>query len=153
MASIMATAPAAPSRARSLPDVVLAALLALAAAAATALPPGSTLRIALAMPVLFLVPGYLLMQALVVPAAPWRQRGIHLLMGLGLSPVVTALAALATSFVSGAFRPGVLVAVVTLVSLLLAGVATFRRLRPQNAAAPLPDPATAAWMKAQPAEE
>lgn len=91
------------------------------------LPAGSLLRAFLAAPVLFVVPGYLLIQALVVPAASIRSRVVHGLVALGVSPGVVGLLALSTAVVDGGFRPIPIVTVVTVASLLFAGIALYRR--------------------------
>lgn len=109
-------------------DLLLAAALALAAgAAALMLPDGSTLRLALVLPILLLAPGYLLLQALIVPARSMTDRGRHLLLSLGVSPAVLGLLALSTAIVPGGFTPGAIVLVVTVGCVLLAGIGFQRR--------------------------
>lgn len=128
-------------------DVVLAAAAATAAAfAAALLPPGSALRVLLAWPLLLVVPGFLLLQALVVPVAVGRRRFSHALVAVGISPALVGLLALATALVPGGFRPLSIVSVVTGACLLLAAVALVRRARSRRGgtAAPtapgFPDP-------------
>lgn len=109
-------------------DVIAGAGLALVAAlVAAVLPDGSTLRLAVALPVLMVVPGYLLLQALLVPARSWTARGRHALLSLGLSPAVLGLLALSTAIVPGGFRPVAIAATVTVGCLAFAGVALRRR--------------------------
>jgi hypothetical protein len=109
-----------------------------------ALPAGTPLRLFLVLPILFLVPGYLLMQLLVVPAAPAPARATHAIMSLGISPALVGLLALSTAFLPGGFRTGSIVGLVTLVGLGFAAGAGFRRWhvtprsdeRPQDAFEP-----------------
>lgn len=109
-------------------DVVAATGLVLVAAlAAVVLADGSTLRPVVALPILMVAPGYLLLQALLVPARSPTERGRHLLVSLGLSPAVLGLLALATAVVPGGFRPLPIAATVTLGCLAFAGVALRRR--------------------------
>jgi uncharacterized membrane protein len=117
-----------PYAVKSSPDVLLGGVLALVGAwAFLILPAGSTVRIALVAPVLVLVPGYLLIQTLIVPASPPGRRAVHAVVAIGASPALVALAALATAIVPGGFRPGPIVAVVTLMTLGLAAAALYRR--------------------------
>jgi uncharacterized membrane protein len=127
-------------------DILAAAALALVGALATNLPGGSTLRIVLVAPVLLLVPGYLLLQALVVPAAPWSRRGLHAAASIGISPAMCAVAGLLLSFFDGAFKAGPIIAVVTVLCFVLAGVGVFRRmsLQPHPATVAEPEPGSAA---------
>jgi uncharacterized membrane protein len=121
-------------------DLAAAAILAvLAALLAAALPAGSTLRALATLPVLLVVPGYLLVEA-AVPSVTRSQRALHALVGLGVSPPLVALLALATAIVPGGFHAPAIVAAVTLACLALAAVAWRRRLRmaasPPAASAP-----------------
>lgn len=109
-------------------DLAWGAILALAAAVGFAiLPPGSLLRLAVALPVLLSVPGYLLIQAAIVPPPPGRRRMAQVLLSLAVSPAVVGLLALSTALVRGGFRPAAIVLVVTVGCLLLAAVARHRR--------------------------
>ena len=90
------------------------------------LPEGDVARLVVALAALLVVPGYLLLQVIFVPARPWRVRALHVLFAIGLSPAVVALLALTTALVSS-FRTPVLVGVVTLGCLGLAIVAWNRR--------------------------
>lgn len=136
-------------------DVVAAAGLAVAAAAASlSLPPGP-LRLALVLPMLLFAPGYLLLQAFVVPAARGADRGWQALASLGISPALLGLLALLTSIVEGGFRLGAILAVTTLGCLALAAAALVRRraLVRTNASprvAEAPKPATAKSGPARP---
>lgn len=110
-------------------DILVAVTLGLVAALAFALlPEGSTLRLLLAMPMLFFVPGYLLIQAFAVPAAPRKERAVHGLFAVGVSPAVVGLLAFSTSLLPGGFRPVSIVVMVTLGVLAFATVAVMRRL-------------------------
>lgn len=109
-------------------DLLVAGGLALVAGlAAVGLPDGSTLRMVVVLPILLLVPGYLLLQALIVPARSPATRGRHALLSLGVSPAVLGLLALATAIVPGGFTPGVILVVVTVGCLALAGLGYRRR--------------------------
>ncbi len=106
-----------------------AGLLTLTLIVALALPEGSVARAAIAMPVLLVVPGYLLLQALFVPAGRTRTRLVHALIALGVSPALIGLLALSTVMVPGGFTAGAIFTMVTLTSLLLAAIALVRRAR------------------------
>lgn len=106
----------------------MAVVLVLAAAwVAWVLPEGDTLRLVVAAPIVLVVPGYLVLQSVFVPARPARQRLIHALFAVGLSPVVLGLLALTTALVPGGFRTGPIMATVTVACLALAGLAGYRR--------------------------
>lgn len=106
-----------------------AGLLTVALIAALAFPEGSVVRAAIAVPVLLIVPGYLLLQALFVPARPPSTRVVHGLIALGVSPALIGLLALSTVMLPGGFTAGAIFAVVTLTCLLLAAIALVRRAR------------------------
>lgn len=109
-------------------DVAAAALAMVAAAGLAALmPEGSLLRLALIAPILLIAPGYLLIQALVVPARSARTRLLHGFLSFGVSPAVLGLLALATALLPNGFQPWIIVASVTLGCVLLAGIAVRRR--------------------------
>jgi uncharacterized membrane protein len=117
------------SRLARVPDLAAAAALALLGAlVAASLPAGSTLRAAVTLPILLVVPGYLLIEATVTSKAH-GQRGLHALFGIGVSPPLVALLALATAIVPGGFHAPAIIALVTLACLALAAVAALRRLR------------------------
>lgn len=106
----------------------MAVVLILGAAwVAWVLPEGDMLRLVIAAPIVLVVPGYLVLQAVFVPARPPRQRLIHVLFAVGLSPVILGLLALTTALVPSGFRTGPIVAVVTVACLALAGLAGYRR--------------------------
>jgi len=108
--------------------VASCALVALAAVAYATLSGGSGLRVALAVPVLFFVPGYLLIEAVSVTAAG-RHRAIHAWIAVGVSPAIVGLLALATVLLPGGFQGGSIVGVVTAACFALAGCAFWRRRR------------------------
>lgn len=109
-------------------DLIVAGALALVAGlAAVGLPDGSTLRLAIVLPIVLLAPGYLLLQALIVPARSAASRGRHLLLSLGVSPAVLGLLALSTAIVPGGFTPGAILLVVTVGCVVLAAVGVHRR--------------------------
>jgi len=76
---------------------------------------------------LFTVPGYLLVQTLVVPARPAASRWVHALLGVGISPAVVGLLALSTAMIPGAFRPVVIISIVIGACAALAAAAFGRR--------------------------
>lgn len=127
-------------RPRVCSDVLLSTgLVVLAAAVALTLPVESTLRAVLTLPVLLVAPGYLLLQALLVPARRPRRRVLHAVFGLGISPPLLGLMALSTTVVPGTFTPNTIIVAVTLGCLALGALAVFRRGRqraegPQHAA-------------------
>jgi uncharacterized membrane protein len=109
-------------------DILVVVGLALASAAAAAVSPAaSTARVVLAGPSVLLAPGYLLLQALLVPTRSRRVRGRHLLFSLGLSPALVGLLALSTAIVPGGFKRAVIAAVVTVGCVAFAGVGLWRR--------------------------
>lgn len=126
-------------------DLAAATLLAFVGAAAVAIaPPGSPARVALTAPTLLVVPGYLLLQALLVPVRPWPRRGLHAVVALGLSPAIVGLLALATALAPGGFKPMPLVAAVTFGCVAMAALAAVRRMMWARArAAPRPTSAPA----------
>jgi uncharacterized membrane protein len=121
---------------RRSPDLLAAAALAIAAYVATALPGGSPARLALAAAIVFVLPGYLLLEAAVPTLGSASRRGLRAVAALGVSPAVVGLAALSTALVQGGFRPANIVLVVTLLCLLLAGAALVRRATAGRAAEP-----------------
>lgn len=109
-------------------DLGLGVALALAGAlGALWLPAGETLRLILAVPVVLAVPGYLLLQALMVPTSQGFPRWLEVLFSIALSPAIVGLVALATWVIPGGFRPRVIIGAVTGVCFLLAAVALQRR--------------------------
>lgn len=108
-------------------DLALAlVLLGVAALAAWRLHPGP-LRTALTLPALAVVPGYVLLQAAIVPARPPVARLGHALFALGLSPAYLALAALTTTFAAHGFRAGPILGVAFGGTAILAAAAIVRR--------------------------
>jgi len=127
-------------------DLAIGAALSVVALVAALDLPVSPLRYLLTLPMLLLVPGYLLLQAFAVPAASGARRGWQALAAIGLSPAVVGLLALSTAIVQGAFRVPVILAVSTLASVALATTAFVRRrsLARSERDAPAPAPAAAA---------
>lgn len=116
------------ARAKRSADILLAAGVAVVAAlAAAVLPSGSTLRIVLVLPIVLFAPGYLLLQALIVPARSASERGRHALLSVGVSPALVGLLALSTAIIPGGFKRVTIGAVITLGCLVLAGVGLRRR--------------------------
>jgi uncharacterized membrane protein len=118
--------------------VACAALAALAGVAFLALPGGSVLRMALALSVLFFVPGYLLIEAAVGPARRSGARAVRALLAIGASPPLVGLLALATALLPGGFRAGPIVALLCVTCLSLAAAAAWRRAMPSRQTAPEP---------------
>lgn len=145
--------PPRPQRAeRSWPklDIALAGSLGIAAtAAAVSLPPG-TLRTVLALPMILFVPGYLLLQAFVVPAVNGRARLWQALASLGISPAALGILALSTSIVQGGFQLGAILAVTTLGCLAFAATAVLRRRALAHAASQPADAPQGATAKTGP---
>lgn len=112
----------------------------MAAILALTTPAGSGLRAIVALPILLVVPGYLLIEATVGSIKP-GQRGLHALVALGVSPPLVALLALSTAALPGGFHAGPIVAAVTIACLGLAVLAARRRARLAPAAAGTPNPA------------
>lgn len=116
-------------------DVAGAALLVLAAAFVVSSDITGPLRLAATLPVLLFAPGYLLLQAVVVPPARGASLLRQALACLGISPAVVGLLALATAIVAGGFTAGAIVATVTVGSLAFAAIALQRRRHHANAPA------------------
>lgn len=117
-------------RPRAWSDVLVSTgLVVLAAAVALTLPTSSTMRAVLTLPVLFVAPGYLLLQSILVPARRPRRRLLHAVLGLGISPPLLGLMALSTIVLPGTFTPNAIIAAVTLGCLALGSLAVFRRER------------------------
>ncbi len=135
-ASVKAKAPApeapvldvtvdAPARQIRWLDLALAASFAVVAAAATGLKSGSIGRVALTMPVLLFIPGYLLLQAAL--AGRERPSTFHVLMAVGLSPPLVGVLALLAAIVPGGFTAIPIITIVTVACVALAGIAFLRR--------------------------
>ena len=82
---------------------------------------------ALALTMLFFVPGHLLIAAVTRAPTMKGQRPMRALVALGVSPPLVGLLALATTLLPGGFRPMTIVIVVTVACLAFAVVAAFRR--------------------------
>lgn len=108
-------------------DVGGASILVLVAAAAVAMELTGPLRFLATLPMILFVPGYLLLQAVAVPAARGKELAWQAVASLGLSPALLGLFALATAIVEGGFRLGIIVGLSTILSLGLATVALVRR--------------------------
>lgn len=118
--------PAEAARLRWLDVAGASVLILLGAFAAFNLPAGP-LRMALALPVLLFAPGYLLLQALVVPPARGTALMWQCFASVGISPAVVGLLALSTSIVEGGFKLGAIVVLVTIGSLAFTAGALVRR--------------------------
>jgi hypothetical protein len=103
---------------------------------------GSTARVVLVAPILLFAPGYLLLQALLVPARSARTRLLHGVLSIGISLAVVGLVSLTAAVVRGGFRPAVIVALVTLTCIALAATATYRRLYQRAPLVTAPDAST-----------
>lgn len=101
-------------------------LVLVAAAAALALPEGSMLRLALGA-LGILAPGYLLIQACIVPVRPLRERGLHVVLSLAVGPAFVGMVALLTGAMPGSFTPTAIISLVVVASALCAGGAWYRR--------------------------
>lgn len=124
-------------------DVAVAlALGAVSVGAAVSMEAGLA-RTLLALPMLLFVPGYLLLQAFVVPAATGPGRGWQVLASLGISPAVVGLLSLMTSIVDGGFRLGAILAL-TAFGTLAFGVAALVRRNALANASPTAKPADSA---------
>lgn len=116
------------ARLRQSTDLLIAAPLAVVSALlASLLPAGNVVRIVLTLTILLTVPGYLLLQAVFVPARPARSRAIQALYGIGVSPVIVGLLALSTALFVGGFGATAIIVTVTLACLALALIAFIRR--------------------------
>lgn len=114
-------------------DVALSLVLAVVSViAAFVLPDGSTIRFILALPTLLLVPGYLLLQALMLPRARGLSRPQEALLSLAASPAIVGLLALATWAVPGGFRPRLIIGTVAGACFMLAAIILQRRGRARD---------------------
>lgn len=107
--------------------VACCGLVIVAVLAFAMMPAGSVLRLALALPFLLFVPGYLLIEAVAGPARPRSSRAVRCALALGVSPPLVGLLALATALVPGGFTAAPIVAILTVSCLGLAGAALWRR--------------------------
>lgn len=116
------------SRLRQSADLMLACAFVVVGVVAVGLvPDGSVLRFILVAPVLFVVPGYLLIQACVVKESKRRSRLTHVLLAVGVTPPVLGLIALATALVPGGFRLAFIAAAVAVACFGMAALADYRR--------------------------
>lgn len=135
-------ADAGPRFRRSADLVAAAAFTALAASQAFFMPLGNPIRVFITLVFLLTVPGYLLIQALVVPARPAASRWVHALLGVGISPAIVGLLALSTALIPGGFHPVVIIAIVISACAALAAAAFGRRslhsgqIRPTDSSTP-----------------
>jgi uncharacterized membrane protein len=127
---------------RGLADVVAALFLVIAAAVAfLTLPAGSWLRIALALPAVLIVPGFLLLRSFnLTSQARGGTRWWDVGLALGVSPAMVGLIALSTAVVPGEFRAGPIVVAVLAACALLAVVAGVRSTL-LGSRRPVPEPA------------
>lgn len=110
-------------------DLLACCILVAAACAAYAwLPGGSALRLALALPVLFFAPGYLLVEAVAGPATTAASRAVRALVALGTSPAIVGLLALGAAVLPGGFRPVPILALIAVACAAMAAAALWRRL-------------------------
>lgn len=122
--------PEASRDARGVLDLLAAAVVALVAAVLAAGGPASEgpLRLLLASAVVFFVPGYLLLEAVLPPAGPGgTPAAFRLAAAIGLSPAIVALAALVTALIPGMFTPPMIVASVSAACIGFAALAVVRR--------------------------
>lgn len=117
------------------------ALVGLACLAATTLPDGSVLRLAIALLALLVAPGYLLIEAAAGPARSAAARLRRSALAIGASPGLFGLVALATAGLPGGFRPASIVLLVGVTCLGLAGAALWRRRMHVRQAVAQPVPA------------
>lgn len=111
-------------------DLLAAAGLALAAPIAVALhPEGSIFRALVTLPAILVVPGYLLVQAIQVPASAALVRARHVVLALGVSFPLLALATLVTTLTPWGMQAVPIVAAVTIMNLALIGGVLYRRAR------------------------
>lgn len=110
-------------------DLVLGSAIAIAAGLAAIYHPDRlVLRGVLTVPALLVVPGYLLLQAILpsIDAAPTRtQQGV---LALGISPALVGLVALSTAVTPWGFHRTPIILGVMLTSLGLAGTVLYRRV-------------------------
>ena len=85
------------------------------------------MRLVVTLAILLTVPGYLLLQAIFVPAGPIHSRAVQALIGVGVSPVVVGLLALSTALMIGGYGATAIIVTVTLTCLALALIAFTRR--------------------------
>lgn len=107
--------------------MVAAGLAIIAALVASVTPAGNPLRLFVTLPIILVVPGYLLIQVFMVPARSTAARCVHALLGVGVSPALLGLLAMSTALLPGGFRPYTIILAVTLACLVMAGVAAARR--------------------------
>ncbi|MEA3166596.1 MAG: hypothetical protein QOJ26_1468 [Thermoplasmata archaeon] len=120
-------------------DLAVAVVLALSAGLAFAfLPDGSVLRVALGLAMVFLVPGYLLIEAAAPVTSEPRRRMLRICLAVGVSPVVLGLLALATAALPGGFHSASIVGLSSLVCVAAAAVAFLRRRSSATSDARLP---------------
>lgn len=135
--------PASAASARTLRGLAMAdlaaaaALAVLAGVAQVALPGGSWMRIGPALLLLFFVPGYLLIEAVIGPAADLGTRLIRCACAIGVSPPLVGLLALTTALSPRGFKPSAIVLSITVACLVLAAIALWRR----TTHSPTPSPA------------
>lgn len=124
--------------ARSWDLVACSALVAAACAAFAGLAEGTALRFALALPVLFFAPGYLLIEAVAGPAKAAGGRAVRALVAIGVSPALVGLLALATAVLPAGFRPTPIVVLLAVASGALALAGAWRRRLHAPHAVPAP---------------
>lgn len=126
--------PTPSSEGSGLVDLALAGAIALAAPIAAIYHPDNTvLRLGSTVPALLLVPGYLLLQAILPSVSARPGRGHQAALSIGLSLPVVGLAALSAAVTPWGFRPVPVMVSVTLASLGLCALALYRRTRAEPA--------------------
>jgi uncharacterized membrane protein len=116
-------------------------LVASAVAAFVGLPEGSALRLAIALPVLFFAPGYLLIEAVAGPVKSAGARGVRALLAIGVSPALVGLLALGAAALPAGFKAGPIVVLLAVACATLAVAGFWRRRAPTPQ--PVPGPIVA----------
>lgn len=124
--------------ARSWDLLACCALVACACAAFVGLAEGAAMRMAFALPVLFFVPGYLLIEAVAGPAKASTGRAVRALLAIGVSPALVGLLALGAAVLPAGFRPAPIVILLAVACGVLAVAGVWRRKMPASRPAPTP---------------
>jgi uncharacterized membrane protein len=111
-------------------DLYAAIAAALAASVAfLAIPEGTPLRAIITLPILLLAPGYVTLEA-VWPRSS-RPNWVHVLLAIGVSPVIIGLLTLSLALVPGAFRP-IPIALANLFGVVALAFVAMRRRNPRT---------------------
>lgn len=109
-------------------DLAVAVVLSvLALVAALQLEPRSLSRMVLVAPLIFVVPGYLLIQAVIGPSSRLVRRPVHAAFSLGVTPAVLGLLGLGTTLLPGGFQSHNILFTVTIFCVVCGAVAVWRR--------------------------